>query len=253
MEEAGRPTTRPARRVWELHLCTKPTTRVVASRSVSSKIFIKRGAETSAFMWADVGSDGSVMMGLLGKVAEEVEFASDALHGQVRQPTLLTQQQVGSSKISFHPTGLYKLSARMGLSSDAMDRATIQGTPLADISAPQRMLEIILPTTLPRSPYTPTQGDVVVEARDVDGGQPLRCTVCCMAPAEFEKVSDAVRDTGTLFVDTSAWEQTAVLANNSHVWTWTLRVSRDDIAVERREKVHIALLGPVRWGRRSGG
>ena len=36
----------------------------------SSKIFIERGHETVEFMWADVASDQSVMVGLLAEALE---------------------------------------------------------------------------------------------------------------------------------------------------------------------------------------
>ena len=209
----------------------------------SSKVFIKRGTETTPFMWADLMADGSVMMGLLGEVLEEVEWVAD-VRGEVRRPTLITEAKQGRSKITFHPSGRAKLSVRVGVDRTMMDRATVQTPPLADIVTPRRMLEMILPAALPASTLAPTDRDVVVSVRETDG-KPLRCTVSCMALGEIQKVADA----GVLFVGTSVWEETGVLANGSHAWTWTFRVSRDDQAVAAtRSKLHMVLLGPVKWG-----
>jgi hypothetical protein len=92
-----------------------------------------------------------------------------------------------------------------------------------------------------------TDRDVVLTARETDG-RPLRCTVSCMALDEIRKVADS----GVLFVETSVWEETGILENGSHAWTWTFRVSRDDKAVAgKQSRVHICLLGPVRWGQKT--
>jgi hypothetical protein len=63
-----------------------------------------------------------------------------------------------------------------------------------------------------------------------------------MSKPEYQRVVDShdVR-----FVDTSEWESTGALENDSHVWTWTLRASKNDEHFS--DKVRMVLLGPVKW------
>jgi hypothetical protein len=142
----------------------------------SSKIFIQRGSETVEFTWADVATDQSVMVGLLADAIEEVEFVGDEERGEVRKPALVTETRPGRPKISFHASGRYKLEGRMGLNPLTLDRATVQGPPLADISAPRRMLEVLLPKALPDARLVPTARDIVLVA-DEASERPLRCTI----------------------------------------------------------------------------
>jgi hypothetical protein len=209
----------------------------------SSKIFIRRGCETVEFMWADVLKDGSIAMGLLADAIEEVAFAIDAVRGEIRAPDLATERILGRPKITFHSSGKYKLSGRMGLDTATLDRATVEGPPLAELSAPRRMLEVLLPRKLPESRLTPQAADIVVTA-DSDDELPLRCTISCMAKEEAQRILD--RGSNTLFVDTSVWESTGALESASHVWTWTLRASGSDRHVP--DRVYMMLLGPVKWG-----
>jgi hypothetical protein len=210
-------------------------------RRKSCKVFIRRGDDTVEFMWANVLDDGSVLIGLLADAQEEVDFVIDAVHGEVRKPRLVTEQKVGRPKISFHPTGKYKLEGRMGLDSNALDRATVDGPPLADISAPRRMLEVLLPRSFPPSRLAPTPGDIVLTT--VEGNlAPLRCTIFCMA----KDVAARTLNSGLPIVDTSAWECTGALENDTHVWSWTLRASRNDQFFV--DKVSMMLIGPVKWG-----
>ncbi len=211
----------------------------------SSKVFIRSGTGTVEFMWADVLSDGSVKMGLLSAGTEDIEFAVDPIRGEVRRPDLISEQRVGRPEITFHPSGKYKLTGRMGLQRDALDRATVEGPPLTAISAPRRMLEIVLPRVLPEARLTPQAADIVLTAAAGDN-HPLRCTISCMAKEEANRFVDS---SGTFFVETSAWECTGALENDSHVWTWTLRSSRADQHFS--EKLYMMLLGPVKWGRPS--
>jgi len=210
-------------------------------RRKSCKVFIRRGEDTVEFMWATVSDDGSVMLGLLADAQQEVEFVVDAVHDDVRKPKLITEKTVGRPKISFHATGKYKLDGRMGLEWNALDRATIEGPPLAEISEPRRMLEVLLPRSFPASRLTPTPVDIVLTA-DEGNQLPLRCTISCMAKSEAARIFGSE----VPFVDTSAWECTGALENDTHVWTWTLRASRNDQLVA--DKVMMILIGPVKWG-----
>src|SRR5215475_6020078 len=128
----------------------------------SSKVFVRRGDETVGFMWADVSSDGSVMMGLLAEAHQEVDFVVDAEHGEIHKAQLVTEPRLERPKINFHATGKYKFDIRMGLEAGALDRATVEGPPLSAISAPRRMLEVLLPRSLPASRFTPTPGDIIL-------------------------------------------------------------------------------------------
>jgi hypothetical protein len=58
----------------------------------SCKILLARGEQQPVeFMSADVTSDQSVMIGLLGDAIEEVEFAVDQERGEIRKPVLVTE------------------------------------------------------------------------------------------------------------------------------------------------------------------
>lgn len=207
----------------------------------SSKVFIQRDGKLSELMWTDLGSDGSVMMGLLGEVVEEVEYVHGAVRGTIRKPDFVTRPSYGMHKISFHPSGRYKLMSSVGLADDAVDRVTVDGPPLAEISAPRRMLEVVLPRVLPTSSRIPKDPDIILNAHAGDEG-PLRCTVSCMSKGEYRRI---VESGPRLFVDTSRWECTDALDNLTHTWTWTLRSSEGDQASP--DRCLIALMGSVRW------
>ena len=214
-------------------------------RRKSSKVFIRSSDDTVEFMWANVLTDGSVKMGLLSDGTEEIELAVDPIRGEIRKPNLFTEQKLGRSEVTFHPSGKYKLTGRMGLHREEFDRATVEGPPLAAISEPRRMLEVVLPRVLPEPRLTPQAGDIVLTVAE-GSNLPLRCTISCMAKEEATRFVDS---SGVFFVETSAWESTAALENDSHVWTWTLRSSRNDQHFS--EKLYMMLLGPVKWGNRS--
>jgi hypothetical protein len=55
-----------------------------------------------------------------------------------------------------------------------------------------------------------------------------------------------ILNSGARIVDTSAWECTGALENDTHVWTWTLRASQNDRFVT--DKVTMMLIGPLKWG-----
>ena len=215
-------------------------------RRKSVKVFIRRDGELCELMWTELGPDGSVMMGLLGEVAEEVEYVHDAVRGTIRKPDFATQPNHGTHKISFHPSGRYKLMSKLGLGDHMLDRVTVDGPPLADIAAPRRMLEIVLPRSLPISSRTPKEPDIILTSQAGDGG-PLRCTVSCMSKDEHRRLSELGPPT---FVDTSRWECTGTLDSPTHTWTWTLRSSKEDQGIP--DRCLIALIGAVRWSDGAG-
>lgn len=209
------------------------------SRAKSSKIFIKNGADVHAFMWATMGNDGSVMMGFPWSSKESVELVMDKELGNLSKQNIFSTEYAGSAKINFHASGSYKLSCSMGQNATKVDRVTVIGSPLATISAPRRMAEILLPETIPNSSYCPSARDIVL---DVTGSEsaPIRCTVGCMSNAEFMS-----RNTDDPFVDTSEWEAWNALQSTSHTWVWVLRKSREDTLVP--SKFFVTLLGDPKW------
>ena len=76
----------------------------------------------------------------------------------------------------------------------------------------------------------------------------MRCTITCMGKPEYQRIVES-RD--VRYVDTSEWESTGALENDSHVWTWTLRASKNDEHFS--DKVHMRLAGSVKWPRRALG
>ena len=47
-------------------------------------------------------------------------------------------------KLSFHPSGHFKMTALLGDAEDAIDRVTVVGPRLEEIVGPERMVEILL-------------------------------------------------------------------------------------------------------------
>jgi len=105
----------------------------------SAKVFIKNGSDVKAFMWAIVGSDGSVMMGLPWESEEAIALVMDEELGNLRQEDLVTEGYTGKSKISFHPSGQYKFNCRMGKTKEAIDRVTVTGPPFDEIKSPPQI------------------------------------------------------------------------------------------------------------------
>jgi hypothetical protein len=103
------------------------------SRPKSSKILIKRGEEFFQFMWANLGPDGSILTGFPEKGKHQVVSVIDEKSGELRPPFVVTGDVVDRFKISFHPSGQYKLITKMGRTYDSIDRVTVVGPRLADI------------------------------------------------------------------------------------------------------------------------
>jgi hypothetical protein len=207
-----------------------------------SRILVKAGDRLFDFMWADVSSDGSVLMGLTQEGEGSVELVLDPDLGELRPEDIVAPQSVGALKLSFHATGHYKLSGQMGRDQRSLDRATVIGPRLADISEARRMAEFFIPAQLPRASRQFTDNDIAVDISDAPP-PPYRCLISCMSTERFERhIAE-----GSRFVDTSVWESTNALTTGPQVWAWTFRKSRNDREIPTR---FIAFLpGFPRWGR----
>jgi hypothetical protein len=95
-------------------------------------------------MWAQFNANGDVYMGLTAKGTGGLEQVYDPNLGHVLARDIYAPQSNGSLKLSFHSSGKYKLTGRMGLSEDSQDRVTVMGPPLAEIAAPRMMAEVLL-------------------------------------------------------------------------------------------------------------
>jgi hypothetical protein len=214
------------------------------ARPKSSKILIKRGDEMYSLMWANVGPDGSIMIGFPLKGKQQVISVIDKNIGELRPPSLITEDVIGRFKISFHPSGQVKLTTKMGKDADAIDRVTVECSRFEDINGPRRIVEFLLPKKLPLMIVQPTEKDIILDATTAPE-RPLRCTLSYMS---IEKLQEHVTK-GSRFVDTSIWEAVNALAIGTSTWVWTLRVSINDNIYP--ERFFIMLIGNVKWGKRS--
>lgn len=209
-------------------------------RPKSSKIFIKNGADVRPLLWATVGPDGSVMMGFPWSSTESIELVMDKELGNLKKEEIFCTEYAGSSKISFHPSGHYKLSCMTGRTATKIARTTVIGPPLTEITTPRRMAELLLAENIPPSEYRPSGIDIVLDITGSDSA-PTRCTIGCMSKPEFEKH----RNVDGAFVDTSACEAWNALESDSHTWVWVLRRSRSDTLLPK--KFYVTLLGDPMW------
>jgi hypothetical protein len=198
--------------------------------------------ESGTFMSAWVRKDGTVCMGFPGKWREWVEVVSDPDFGEIRPPTTFTEESDRDFKISFHPTGEYKLHAKMGKPTESSDRVTIVGPRFGEIASPRRMVEILLPRTLAAMSCEPSGADIIFEPKN-QPQTPLRCTVICMDRRHFE---DLTRP----FVDDSIWEAENALESDTLVWVWVLRASRQDEIYP--DYLRVFLYGKPKWGTVTG-
>jgi hypothetical protein len=207
----------------------------------SAKVFIKNGSDIKAFMWATVGSDGSVMMGMPWESKEAIALVMDEELGNLKQEDLETEGYTGKSKISFHKSGNYKFNCRMGKTEEAIDRVTVTGKPFDQITSPYRLAEMLLPEKLPDSGYSPSERDIIINVTDADSS-PTRCTIFCVGNKEFEEITKK----DIKLVNTSIWEASSALETDTHKWIWTLRKSKNDLSYA--DKVYVTLLGSPKWG-----
>ncbi|WP_126453452.1 hypothetical protein [Sulfuriflexus mobilis] len=207
----------------------------------SSKIFLKNGDSQKVFMWTIVGSDGSVMMGFPWETNEDLALVMDEELGDLKREDVVSQGYTGRSKISFHKSGHFKLNSRMGKTEEAIDRITIKGPSFDEITTPARLAELLLPESIPDSNYEPTERDIVIDVTNAES-LPTRCTISCIRNEEFMEINfDKSR-----VVDTSIWEASHALENDTHTWMWTFRKSKDD--TRYADKIYVTLLGSPKWG-----
>lgn len=211
------------------------------ARPKSAKVYVRVGDRLFDFMWANIGPDGTVMMGFRFEGQQQVELVVDRCLGELRPPNIESPHHVSKPKISFHPSGHYKLDVQMGFNPCAIDRSTVIGPRLEEISAPRRMAELLFPETLPVAETAPTDRDIVLDATTAPR-RPLICTISCMSSAKFVEIVAPE----TKVVDTSDWEFTHALTSGPHTWAWTLRTSPGHSKFPNR--FIIGLLGEVRWG-----
>jgi hypothetical protein len=210
------------------------------SRPKSARVFLKLDGVTVEFMWANLGPDESVMLGFPWPGKQMVELVLDDV-GELRPPRIVAKEEIGEPKISFHPSGKFKLTARMGKTGDSIDRVTVDGPRLEEISEPRRMLELLLPAKLPQTDRGPTEHDIILDTSS-SPKQPLRCTISCVSNENVR----GVLTSGRPFVDTSIWESSAALQNQTHSWVWTVRASRNDEVY--LERIAIFIFGAPKWG-----
>jgi hypothetical protein len=209
-----------------------------------SRIFVKSGDSLFDFMWADVSADGSVIIGLTQDGDGGIELVLDPELGELRPQDIVAPTSVGALKLSFHATGQYKLTARMGKDQCSLDRATVTGPRLIDILEPRRMAEFLLPAQLPRATKGVSENDIALDVSEAPP-PPHRCVVSCMPLERFERHIAG----GAPFVDTSEWESTHALVTGSQAWVWTFRKSRNDRETPPR---FIAFVhGFPKWGQPS--
>lgn len=192
-------------------------------------------------MWAILGSDGSVMMGFPCETNEDLALVMDEDLGDLKRNDLISHGFTGKSKISFHKSGHFKLNSRMGITEDTIDRITVKGPSFDEITLPVRLAELLLPELMPDSKYKPTNRDIVIDLTEAES-MPTRCTISCIANDEFRKLNiDNMR-----IVDTSIWEASHALENETHTWMWTFRRSKEDSSFA--DKIYVTLLGSPKWG-----
>ena len=211
------------------------------ARPKSAKIYVRVGEQVFDFMWANVGPDTTVMLGFQFEAQQQVELVGDRELGELRPPAIEAPHVVSKPKISFHPSGYYKLDVQMGRNPRAIDRSTVIGPRIEQIVEPRRMVEILLPEALPITQAGPTEADIVLDATTAPQA-PLLCTISCMAEEQFKRlVAPDVK-----VVNTSTWEFTHALTSGAHIWAWTLRTAKGHDVFPNR--FILGLLGDVRWG-----
>lgn len=208
------------------------------------RVFVKSGNDLFYLMWTQFETGGDVYMGLTVKGSGGIEQVYDPDLGKVLAGDFVAPQTDEDLKISFHASGQYKLSGRMGLNQDSVDRVTVTGPPLADISEPRMIAEILLPRHLPRTTSKPSAYDICL---DISPGPPPphRCAIFCMSKQRYEEVLQGA----TKLVDTSEWECTDAFTDGSQVWAWTIRKSAKDRMIPPRYLVYFP--GFPKWGHSS--
>ncbi len=206
-----------------------------------SRVFIRSGNNLLYLMWAQFDANGDVYMGLTAKGSGGLEQVYDPNLGHVLARDIYAPQSNGSLKLSFHSSGQYKLTGRMGLNEDSQDRVTVTGPPLAEIAAPRMMAEVLLPTRLQPTTVWPSVYDLTL---DISPGPPPphRCAIFCMPKRCYEEV---LQQTVPL-VETSEWECIDAFTDGLQVWAWIIRKSKNDKVPWPRYLVYFP--GIPKWG-----
>lgn len=181
------------------------------------------------------------MIGFAEAGQEITHFILDKERGELRAGDFKEIAPLPNPKISFHKSGICKLTTLVGLTDDSIDRCTVIGTPFQKIKEPKLMMEILLPKCLKVGHSKVSERDIVLDASKFPS-KPLRCTVVCMPTEKFWSITEAK----TRFVSTSEYEIVHALENHNQCWAFVLRISKDDKYVSNRYDFYIP--GKIKWG-----
>lgn len=194
-------------------------------RPKSVKIYIKTGETIFDFMWANIALDGSVLLELSYKYQERILWTDSEDKERLIQCKSQSNEKIKNPKITFHKSGNYKMASSLQIKPNMKDRFTIIGPPLDEIEQPRRMMDILLPNNLHKTEKQITNRDMILDTIGFPDKQ-LRCTISCMSLEEYTKLFSNY----VAVVATSMLELTKALKDeaSNRVWTWTLRVSKND-------------------------
>jgi hypothetical protein len=216
------------------------------SKKFKRRIFIKNEESFHDFMWADLTTDQSVVIGLSTIHTGIVKEIFDPIQGHLYEDDIYKKEGNVAPKFTFHVSGYYKGEGSAGIDPVSLDRPTIKGFPLNEITEPKRMLEILLPKNLCRSKHLPKQDDLVLSLNS--GPQiPIRCVVTCMSLSKFKSINW----NNARIIENSTWETHDALSTNLHAWVWTLGQCTTDSKFP--SDFYVALIGEIRWGRKING
>ena len=129
--------------------------------------------------------------------------------------------------MSFHPSGQFKRSTKIGRPGSSIDRCTVTGVQLKDIYEPRIMLMIFLPNLKTLGIRVEQLGDtdVVIDTASFPLG-PLRCAVSCVAKEWYEAKSKEHIE----WFGPSTHEETIYVEMPlaKRVWAFTLYHSKND-------------------------
>lgn len=188
-----------------------------------------------------MSKDGSIMIGFSERGKESTHAIFDKERGELRAGDFKESTPLSNPKISFHPTGKYKLTTRIGLTEDSVDRCTVLGPPFINVTEPILLMETLIPNRLKISEQSTCEKDITLDAREFPK-KPWRCSIFCMPKERFSQVIE----NKTRFVSTSECEATHALESGELCFSFTLRVSKEDKIVP--DKYYFVIPGTVKWG-----
>ncbi len=210
------------------------------ARLRSSRIFIRLPEGLCDFLWINVMPDSSVVLGAAYQGKQTVNLVVDPEYGELRPKDLVIEEAWENPKITFHTSGQYKITAKVGLSEESIDRCTVVGQRLDSIER-RRMAEILVPNGLTLSDRKKSDRDIELDATAFPK-QPLRCTLWCCKKELFTEFMANPKQV----VDTSLYEHTNALELESKAWVFTLRTIGSDIVLN--DKFYFHLPGRMKWG-----